>query len=134
MHNTHLGNRENSTFPKLHFHFYPRRQFQRITGDSYVASILSRHLAFLQGRPDEMSEDEDNIDDDTGSDIIEEKLTSSQSKTRSSPNIVGMNSDLETRLWNLDSRIPHFYSKTSRLVVVIELKIANLILTNFLLL
>ena len=44
-----------------------------------------------------MSEDEDNIDDDTGSDIIEEKLTSSQSKTRSSPNIVGKNPNLETR-------------------------------------
>ena len=110
-------------FPKLHFHFYPRRQFQRITGDSYVASILSRHLAFLQGRPDEMSEDEDNVDDDTGSDIIEEKLTSSQSKTRSSPNIVGKNPNLENQ--TLDSRVSKF-SKTLR-VLVTELKSADLI-------
>ena len=50
-----------------------------------------------------MSEDEDNVDDDTESDIVEEKLTSSQSKTRSSPNIVGKNPNLETR-----SLIPEF--------------------------
>ena len=38
-----------------------------------------------------MSEEEDNVDDETGSDV-EEKLTSSQSKTRSyPPNIVGKN-------------------------------------------
>merc|ERR1711971_159259 len=76
-----------------------RRQFQRITGDSYMASILSRHLAFLQGKPDEMSEEEDNVDDETGSDV-EEKLTSSQSKTSRSypPNIVGKNHFINSSL------------------------------------
>merc|ERR1711971_1257462 len=65
-----------------------RRQFQRITGDSYLASILSRHLAFLEGKPNEpleMSEDED---DETGSEI-NVKVTSSQTKTP--PNIVEIN-------------------------------------------
>ena len=50
---------------------------------------MSRHLAFLEGKPNEpldISEDEDTQDDETGSEI-NVKVTSSQTKTP--PNIVG---------------------------------------------
>ena len=73
-----------------------RRDFEQITGDSNSASILFRHLALIQGKPDpeegsDKEEEDDEVEVILGIHASGSQTSSSQNdeKEAPKPNIIG---------------------------------------------